>query len=315
VGQPLWAAMHLTAARRYACPVAGPTNLNDPAAVIDLFVRAAATLRADPRRDGSVVRLPPRGRLLATGDLHDNPIHFAAIVRLARLEASPDHHLVLHELIHGDRLINGMDFSHRMLARVAELILRHPGQVHPMLANHELAQITGQGVSKGAGDNVKLFNDALDYVFSDQAEAVDRALRGFLSSLPLAVIGGDAARCGAVMCAHSLPAAAAMNGFDLSLLGRELTDADFRGPHGGAYTFTWGRRHTPEQIEQLAAAWGVRLFCLGHQHVETGIEMKHPRVIVLNSDHEFGAVLPLNLADVPTAEDALQLAIPLRAVA
>src|SRR5687767_13520793 len=100
--------------------IPAPVNLRDASAVISLFERAAESMRRSPVRSGSVIRLPARGRLLATGDLHDNPVHLQKIIRLAKLEGSPDHHVVLHEMIHGERLINGLDLSHRMLARVAE---------------------------------------------------------------------------------------------------------------------------------------------------------------------------------------------------
>src|SRR5687767_13490267 len=98
-----------------------------------------------------------------------------------------------------------------MLARVAELVMRYPGQVHPLLANHELAQMTGRGVSKGAGNSVVLFNDGLEYVFGDECEAVSTALKEFIAAMPLALLSESG-----VFCAHSLPAPHAMQNFDLN---------------------------------------------------------------------------------------------------
>jgi hypothetical protein len=254
------------------------------------------------------VRLPARGRLLATGDLHDNPAHLERVIELARLGVSPDHHVVLHELIHGERLVNGMDFSYRMLGRVAALVERHPAQVHPVLANHELAQMTGKGVSKGAGNSVELFRDAIEFAFGERSEEVDEAIRAFIRSMALAVLSEDG-----VLCAHSLPAEAAMAKFDPGVLDRALVEEDYRAPFGAAHLMTWGRRWTPEQVERLAETWGVRLFVVGHEHVESGIEVRGPRVVVLNTDHEHARVLPIDLARVPTAEEALMRAIPLGA--
>ena len=131
------------------------TDLADLDAVRALFREAGRVLRDSPGRRGSVDRLPGAGRLLVTGDLHDHSGHLAKIVHLAGLGRSTGHHVVLQELIHGERLINGLDFSYRMLGRVADLVLAHPGQVHPLLANHELSQLTGRGVSKGAGNSVE----------------------------------------------------------------------------------------------------------------------------------------------------------------
>ena len=97
--------------------------------------RAPARPRAAPRH-----RRPAR-----------QPRALPQVVELARLDADADHHVILHELIHGERLINCMDFSYRMLGRVAELVLAYPRQVHPLLANHEIAQLTGGGREQGGG--------------------------------------------------------------------------------------------------------------------------------------------------------------------
>lgn len=284
-------------------------NLRDATAVADLFSSAADALRTCEYRKGCVVRLPARGRLLATGDLHDNPAHLAKIVKLAKLEQSVDHHVVLHEMIHGERLINGLDLSHRMLARVAELVLQFPNQVHPLLANHELAQMTGRGVSKGAGNSVELFNDGLEYVFGDECEIVSDAIKLFIAAMALALLSE-----GGVLCAHSLPAPHQMDQFDFDVICREMQPGDYIAPSGAAHQMVWGRGHTNEQIEMFAQKWNVRLFCLGHEHADTGIEIKGPRLIVLNSDHERATVLPIDLANNCTAEEALIAAIPLNAI-
>lgn len=236
-------------------------------------------------------------------------MHLAKIIKLARLDQSPDHHVVLHEMIHGERLINGLDLSHRMLARVAELVLRHPMQVHPLLANHELAQLTGRGVSKGAGNSVELFNDGLEYVFGDEGEIVAEAMKTFIAAMPLALISESG-----VLCAHSLPAPHQMDHFDFDVINRQLQPEDYVAPTGPAHQMVWGRAHTDQQLELFAQKWDVKLFCLGHEHADTGIEVKGSRLIVLNSDHERAAVLPIDLANIPTVEDALLAAIPLNAI-
>ncbi|MCA9289551.1 MAG: metallophosphoesterase [Phycisphaerales bacterium] len=274
-----------------------------------LFNRAAETLLTAPFRVRSTVRLPATGRLLATGDLHDNPVHLAKIRRLARLEAAPDHHVVLHEMIHSERLVNGVDLSYRVLGRVAELVTRYPAQVHPLLANHELAQMTGKGVSKGAGNNCELFDAGLEFVFGDDWAEVADAIDAFIRAMPLALVSASG-----VLCAHSVPAARDMDRFDLGVLDRDLVEADYESRTGAAYLMTWGRGHDAEHLARLADAWDVRLFCLGHEHAETGFEARTALSIILNSDHEHGAVLPIDLAAPPTTEDAAYAVIPLGAI-
>jgi hypothetical protein len=291
-----------------------PANLRDAAQVVAIFRHAAQAMRHSPVRQHCVVKLLPplggdKGRLLITGDLHDNPTHLHKIIRLAQLGASPHHHVVLQEIIHGEKLINGMDFSYRMLARVAELLVRFPDQVHLLLANHELSQLTGAGVSKGAGNSVEIFNDGLEFVFGDDAEEVSDAVKELIAALPLALITESG-----VLCAHSVPSPHAMKFFDCNIFDRDLTPADYRAPSGMAYLMVWGRGHTGQQLDQLAERWNVKLFCLGHEHVETGIEIKGPRHVVLNSDHDRAVVVPIDLAHAPSTQEIMLSAIPLAAI-
>ena len=83
---------------------------------------------------------------------------------------------------------------------------------------------------------------------------------------------------------------------------------------GPAYEMVWGREYTAHSVDALSLRWGIKLFCVGHQHVETGIEVRCGKVVVLNSDHERAATLPLNLENLPTPEEVMYHAMPLNAV-
>ncbi len=294
----------------YAGCVSDSIDLREVTAVADLFDQAAAAMRASPLRRGCAVRLPAHGRLLVTGDLHDNPSHLRKIISLARLDQSPDHHVILHEMIHSERLINGMDFSHRILVKAAQLVLSHPNQVHPLLANHEMSQLTGAGVSKGAGNSVLLFDDGLAFAFGDDWVLVSDAIKRFIGAMALAAISEGENR---ICCSHSLPAPHMMPKFDLDVFDRVLQPQDFLSPNGAAYIMVWGRAHTPQQIEQLSQRWGVKLFCIGHEHADTGLEIRGTKLVVLNSDHDRGAVMPVDLADIPDVERAMMSIMPLAA--
>ncbi len=267
------------------------------------------------------------GTLIATGDLHDNPLHFAALVRIAGMsDAEPADgapsvpsdgsdltHLVLHELIHSDRLINGMDFSYRALARVAALKTRFPERVHTLLANHELSQITGAGIVKDGVRVVDAFNMGLEYVFGEEAGLVLEGVGAFVKSMPLALRCVHPRGGGDILCAHSVPAAPIMARFDPSVLERDLTEADYEPRRGAAHLMVWGRGYDAEQLEDLAERWGVGLFILGHEKAENGARFVPPCAVVLNSDHERGAYLPIDLADPPRPERAMELVRPLAA--
>ncbi len=279
-------------------------NFRDSAVMVDIFQRASRSMLASPLRRGSLVHLPPRGRLLATGDVHDFPGHLAAIVQLAELSESQDHHVMLHELIHGESLVNGMDFSYRNLALVAELVNLFPLQVHPILANHELAQCFRLSVSKGGGDQVAMFDDGLDYCFGETAEEVATAIREFVLAMPLALRAENG-----LWCSHSVPNRI---DFDRTAFDRALTRDDYSAPAGTAWSFVWGRTHDPAHIAELLKICGCSLFVVGHCHTEMGIESPAPGLVVINSDHERGAVVPIELGcPLPSEADIVRSAIPL----
>ena len=284
-------------------------SMQDASGVAALLDAAAERMLADPLRRGSSVLLPARGRILLTGDLHDNPVHFRLVQELARLDRSPDNHVVLHELIHGDRLVNGVDLSYRMLCRVAQLLLAKPGQVYVVLANHELAQVFRHPVSKGAGDNLELFDAGLDWAFGDDATLVEEALGRFVRAMPLAI------RCeNGLMLSHSLPAPFERAGFDPGILDRPLVDADYALRTGDAWKMVWGRGWTPELLADLGAAWGVKLFVLGHALVEHGADAPFDNLLLLNTDHERARVVAVDLSEpAPNAHDLVSASVPLSA--
>src|SRR5689334_24734397 len=122
----------------------------DAAQVVETFQTATEENQLSPLRIEQVVNLPEEGEVWMTGDLHDNRTNFSKLLAAADLGNNPHRHLVLHELIHGDRFDpEGRDGSWEMLYKAAELKCDHSGQVHFLFANHDLAQVHGEGIMKG----------------------------------------------------------------------------------------------------------------------------------------------------------------------
>lgn len=289
-------------------------DLADPDAVIDALTRGAEANRDASCREGSIDAIAPPGQLIATGDLHDNPMHFQTLIERAGL--TPDHadadrkHLTLHEIIHSDRLMNGMDFSYRVMAKVAQLKSEYPEHVHTLLANHELAQMLKSPVLKDGIKCVEAFEQGLDYAFGGEAERVEAAIDNFVRSMPLAL----RCRCSDprgggvdVLCSHSLPNPAMMMRFDPGILGRDLTNDDYTPRQGSAHLMVWGRGYDAELLEDLVERWGVNWFIVGHEHAEFGSAFVPPNAVILNSDHDYGVCLPLDLAAMPGPEAAMGL--------
>ena len=268
-----------------------PTHdLQDSDTVIDLFNRAAEVSLAAPGRKGSCCELPAHGRLLMTGDLHDHGPNYQRIVALADLDANEDHHLALHEVIHGEYRIDGRDHSVRMLARVAGLQVQYPKQVHVLLGNHELAQVSGAEILKGGCSPVESFDEGLDFIFDEAADAVRQAMGRFVRSMLLAV------RCAnGVFCSHSLPSPRSLDTFDPTIIERLPREEELLY-NGSAYSMVWGRNHTEALAEDLAEDWRVRLFVMGHQPVDFGYELEGDSMLILGSDTDHGAALPIDLS-------------------
>jgi hypothetical protein len=204
--------------------------------------------------------------------------------------------------------------------KVAALKAAFPERVHVLLANHELAQVVGAGIIKDGVKVVEAFNLGVEYVFGADAPAVQEAIGEFIRSMPLAL----RCRCGPpgsldeagashhdILCAHSLPSPALMSRFDPTVLSRDLTEQDYEPRQGAAHLMVWGRGYDAEQIEDLVERWGVNMFILGHEKAEHGVRFIPPCAIVLNSDHEHGVYLPIDLGRPPKPEDAAGLVRPL----
>lgn len=284
-------------------------DLDDPAAVSDLFYQTAELNLKDPRRSACVVNLPDTGQLLATGDLHDNAPALQRIAKQAKLDQSPDHHLVLHEIIHGPTRLNGMDLSIRTLARACALKVAYPEQVCFLLSNHELAQRRQEHVFKESGSDIDAFNEGLDHLFGeDDAALVHEAFNAYVDSLPLAV------RCAnGVMVAHSLPAPRKIEVFDKTVLERQLTDEDYAAD-GSAHLMVWGRHQNQKIAQELADAWDVKAFLLGHQPAEMGWEEKAHNILILASDHGHGVCLPIDLSQTYSRDDLIDRVLPINGI-
>jgi len=293
-------------------PLAGH-DTRSAEAMVGLLSSAADANHNAACRVGSADVIEPNGTLIATGDLHDNPVNMGRVVQMAALDSDdPAHraHLTLHEVIHSDRLVGGMDLSHRAMLRVAALKAAHPEHVHTILANHELAQIIGSGIVKDGVRVVEAFNAGVEYVFGEGTDDVLAAIDAFIRSMPVALISGRGTGKG-LLCAHSLPGPDVWDRMDFEVLDRPLTEDDYIPRKGAAHLITWGRRQKPEQLIELAERWGVGLFILGHDHAEEGYAFKQPNAVVLNSDHAKGVVMKVDLASPPNLANAAETVVPL----
>ena len=260
--------------------------------VIETFGTATEENQISALREHQVVNLPPGGELWIAGDIHDHTRNFDKFVRAADLANNPQRHVVLQELIHGDKIdASGAEGSWEILYRAAELKCDFSKQVHFLLANHDLAQIHGEGIMKAGIGVCEAFNAGVKRDFGDRGTLVNVALSEFLLSLPLAVRAPN----GLFMC-HSLPGDEQLKSFDYSVFDRPLTGPDYKRRTGPVYQLVWGRKTSPAGIAEFADKVGAKLLIVGHQPQESGYAVVGDRMLMIASDHNQGVFVTVDLS-------------------
>lgn len=263
----------------------------NPEQVNEVFRCATEENRVSPLRNMQVETLPAEGEVWMTGDIHDHRRNFDKLLRAADLLHNPQRHLVLHELIHGDHFdAEGAEGSWEILYRAAELKCDYPEQVHFLLANHDLAQIHGEGIMKAGLSVCEAFTAGVRRDFPQGNLEVNVSITEFLLSLPLAV------RCenGLFFC-HSLPTDSQIEKFDFTVFNRPLTGADYQRRTGPVYQLIWGRGVTPPAAATFADQVGSHIIVTGHQPQESGYLVNGDRHLIIASDHNQGVFLPIDL--------------------
>jgi hypothetical protein len=235
-----------------------------------------------------------------TGDIHDHRSNFNKLLVAADLGNNPQRHLILHELIHGDHFdSNGAEGSWQTLAKAAELKCDFPDQVHFLLANHDLAQIHGEGIMKSGLSVCEAFNSGVKRDFADHGTSVTIAITEFLLSLPLAI----RTPCGFFFC-HSLPTDSQIATFDFTVFDRSpLLSNDYKRKTGPVYQLIWGRHVTPTGVAMFAEKVGAKMIVTGHQPQDMGFAVNGEQHLIIASDHNQGVFLPMDLGKQYTVEE------------
>jgi hypothetical protein len=269
---------------------------------MEIFGSAADENLLSPLRQQQIVHLPAEGEVWMTGDLHDHRRNFDKLLHAVDLGNNPHRHLILHELIHGDHFDNsGAEDSWQMLYRAAELKCDFPEQVHFLLANHDLAQIHGEGIMKSGLSVCEAFTAGLKRDFGGVYQRVNVVVTEFLLSLPLAIRAAN----GLFFC-HSLPTDSQIANFDFTVFDRALVGTDYKRKVGPVYQLIWGRGVTPAGVDQFLEKMNARMVITGHQPQETGFFANGERHLIVASDHNQGVFLPLDLSASYTMDEVVE---------
>jgi hypothetical protein len=275
---------------------------SDPDQVLETFQAATEENQLDPLRDQQVIRLPAEGELWIAGDIHDNRTNFRKITIAADLGSNPQRHLILQELIHGDHYDDkGCEGSWETLYRAAELKCDFPNQVHFLFANHDLAQIHGEGIMKAGQSVCEAFTAGIKRDFGDRATAMNVQITEFLLSIPIA-----ARTASGIFFSHSMPTDEQMDAFDYTIFDRPLGGEDYQRRKGPVYQLIWGRGITPAGVDKFLEKVDAKMIVTGHQPQENGYLVNGEKHLIIASDHNQGVFLPIDLSKEYTMDELVE---------
>ncbi len=266
-------------------------NYSEPEKIVEIFRESACLNEQDSLREGNIIILPDYGQVVMTGDFHGCLDNFLKLQWYCNLKHSIHRHVIIHELIHtSNGFYSETDNSCQLLIEAAKWKIEYPEQVHFLLGNHDLAQITSREITKNGQASIRNFNKWIFENFGNKSDEIIEAIRRFLLTIPLA-----ARTQNQIWMSHSLPSETTIDNFDFSVFNRNWEEADLV-PGGSVYEFVWGRAHSAEYLNKLADMLDVEYFIVGHQSQPDGFSCVDEREIILASDHYQGCFMPIDLS-------------------
>lgn len=250
----------------------------DPARLLHTLHQAARAFRDTPGRQGRFLQVPDVHDVLVAGDLHGHLANFKRVLDLADLGKNRRRHLVLQEVVHGPhRYPGGGDQSHRLLDLTAALKCQYPERVHLLLGNHELSQWTRRAILKADEDLNQLFLLGVQNAYGDHADAIYAAYEELFAVLPAGLRTPNR-----VFLSHSLPAAARLETWELTMICRDRHEPEDYKPGGCIHAIVWGRDLTQAAAERFLQKVDADLLITGHIPSEAGFQVPNDRQLVLD---------------------------------
>ena len=248
----------------------------DPAKLLQQIRRAAMIQNTLRGRNGRLLDLSSGDSILVAGDLHGQLDILRRILLLADLPNQKGRHLVLQEVLHGPFAYeDGSDKSHQALDLVAALICQYAGRVHFLPGNHELAQIHGRMIMKSDRLLNRAFEQGVQKAYGAMAPEILAAYETLIESSPLAIRTPNR-----ILLTHSLPKAASLAAFDLSLL-QSPSRQDF-ATGGGLYGLFWDRDTAADTVAGFLEKCDSKWLVTGHIPLETGFEIRSERHVIVD---------------------------------
>jgi hypothetical protein len=257
----------------------------DPQKVLATVNRATDLFRSTPGRRGGLITLDDSADdVMVVGDLHGNIPAFRHVLLAADLANKPGRHLVLQELVHGNRHYpdDQGDKSHQLVDIVSALKCQFPDRVHLILGNHELSELTNRPIAKNGLALNALFRQGIDTAYGAYGGSIYAAYLKLFATLPLAIRTPNR-----VFLCHTIPDPIDLEQFDTSIFEADTWPAEAMARHGAVYAITWGRNIEPENINRFAELVDADWFITGHQPCDEGFLQANHRQIIIDGTEPY----------------------------
>jgi Calcineurin-like phosphoesterase len=272
--------------------------------MLTILRRATDLFRNTPGRRGGLITLVESAEeVMVVGDLHGNIPAFRQILISADLARNPGRHLVLQELVHGPRYYPDEqgDKSHQLVDLVSALKCQHPDQVHLILGNHELSELTGRPIAKAGVPLNALFRQGIGTAYGDSAEAIYQSYLRLFAALPLAIRTANR-----VFLCHTIPDPIDLETFDVGIFEADEWSGEAKSRHGAVYAITWGRNTDADNADRFAELVDADLFITGHTPCEEGYRQANHRQIIIDGTEPYPAYCLFRAREAATVETLLK---------
>lgn len=250
------------------------------------YVQAIRGQMEDRYRKGELIEFPGQGDVIVLGDLHGNRENMRKVAQAAELEQHPDRHIIIQEPTHTYEVTQDQSFL--LIADIAELKSKFPHQVHTILGNHELSEITGRELLKGGICYNILFREGMRQEYGPRFEEIRELIYDFMKTMPLACITPNK-----IFISHSTPDLKFIPHYSLDFFRTGTADSELN--KALVERLVWSRDLTPAAADAFAARVQCEILIVGHTPCKRGYDLPNHRHIILDSKNNFGTSLHFRL--------------------
>jgi hypothetical protein len=254
----------------------------------------------DRYRTGDIIELPSQGDVIVMGDIHGNRENFAKVLEAADLENNPQRHLIIQEATHTYQVEE--DLSFLLHEDIVKVKAQFPHQLHILLGNHELSELTGKEILKGGICYNILFREGMKREYGEYYDVIKDLFDDYIKTMPLAAVAPNG-----IFLSHSIPDPKYTRYYSLKLFREGLEDQK-------KYSIlteklVWGRDLSQENADAFTQQVESEIHVVGHTACKRGYQVPNDRHIVLDSKGLFATTLYFRLDKKYTQDELVKKGI------